>query len=400
MASDGMAGAGCDSRRWKKRKRRNDEAWARSGEGCMLCAHSPPPSLSDDEQKAPDELSHDEAGSIPLKRAACQLDTETAQSARGDWQSSDNFPETASWSEAELVFTNGGFESGGISERTFEDTWSFVERCRQLEADLRPSPRYMEEIQQGINSRMRRVVIEWLLDLDDAHDFQSETVHLAVHCFDRFLSKCKTERTSLQLLGGTAMMLASKYSERAWRNLTKQDIVYYSDNSFAVEEVARMERGLLKALECRLACPSPFVFLADFFLTATKDKRLGAIWHDRQRATVAQNCARMLIDLSLLEYSMLRFPPSLWAAGAVSLTLQLVYDLEPRTFPWMPTGLERIVDAAELHACACEMWMLLLSVTTVEDPSTVLNCRKHRETWEWARSLPAVLARYPLGACK
>jgi hypothetical protein len=56
---------------------------------------------------------------------------------------------------------------------------------------------------------MRRIVIDWLCEVHQKFRLNRETLFIAVGLIDRML--CVTEVPELQLLGSTALWLASKY---------------------------------------------------------------------------------------------------------------------------------------------------------------------------------------------
>jgi hypothetical protein len=52
---------------------------------------------------------------------------------------------------------------------------------------------------------------------------------------DRFLERVKIQRSNLQLVGVTAMLIASKYEEIYAPGIT--DFVYITDNAYSKEEI-------------------------------------------------------------------------------------------------------------------------------------------------------------------
>jgi hypothetical protein len=73
-------------------------------------------------------------------------------------------------------------------------------------------PDYIEK-QADINERMRSILIDWLVDVHLKFKLRTETLFLTTHIIDRYLSKAQTTRNKLQLVGVTAMLIASKYEE-------------------------------------------------------------------------------------------------------------------------------------------------------------------------------------------
>lgn len=63
--------------------------------------------------------------------------------------------------------------------------------------------------QNDINSEMRSVLVDWLIEVAEEYKMHNETLHLAINYVDRFLSLMSVVRSKLQLLGTTALFVAS-----------------------------------------------------------------------------------------------------------------------------------------------------------------------------------------------
>ena len=53
------------------------------------------------------------------------------------------------------------------------------------------------QYQQDINSRMRTILVDWLIDLHQKFALQPETLYIAVNTIDRFLMKRMVMRSRL-----------------------------------------------------------------------------------------------------------------------------------------------------------------------------------------------------------
>ena len=69
-------------------------------------------------------------------------------------------------------------------------------------------PKYLES-QKDINSSMRSILVDWLVEVTEEYKLACETLHLAINYLDRFLSKQNILRGNLQLLGIVCMLIAS-----------------------------------------------------------------------------------------------------------------------------------------------------------------------------------------------
>ena len=114
-------------------------------------------------------------------------------------------------------------------------------------------------------------------------------------------------RKNLQLVGVTAMLLASKYEE-IWAPEVR-DFVYISDKAYTREQILGMEKQMLNTLGFHLTVPTPYQFMSRFFKAANADKQF-------------QLLASFVVESSLPDYSMLKYPGSLLAASAVYVAMK------------------------------------------------------------------------------
>lgn len=59
----------------------------------------------------------------------------------------------------------------------------------------------MADVQTSITSRMRRILIDWMVDVHSRFTMTSETLYKSIFFLDRFLSKVEVGRNTLQLAG-------------------------------------------------------------------------------------------------------------------------------------------------------------------------------------------------------
>ena len=68
----------------------------------------------------------------------------------------------------------------------------------------------LEQKQPKINGLMRTILVDWLAEVAYMKDMSHQVLHAAVNYVDRFLMSRVMERTKLQLLGITCLLLAAK----------------------------------------------------------------------------------------------------------------------------------------------------------------------------------------------
>jgi hypothetical protein len=86
---------------------------------------------------------------------------------------------------------------------------------------------------------MRAILIDWLIEVHLKFKLLPETLFLTVNLIDRFLEKAVIQRTKLQLVGVTSMLIASKYEEIYAPEV--RDFVYITDKAYSKEEILKME---------------------------------------------------------------------------------------------------------------------------------------------------------------
>ena len=130
-------------------------------------------------------------------------------------------------------------------------------------------PDYMKK-QKEINSQMRSILIDWLIDVHFKFGFTDETIFMTVLTIDRYLSVKQITRNKLQLLGITALMIACKHEEIDVPKI--DDFIYITDNAYVRDEVYKMENDVLSTLNFWLLYPSPIKFYEYLSLHFNFDK--------------------------------------------------------------------------------------------------------------------------------
>lgn len=160
---------------------------------------------------------------------------------------------------------------------------------------------YMDS-QPEINERMRAILVDWLIEVHFKFELTSETLYLTINIIDRYLAVRTTSRRELQLVGISAMLIASKYEE-IWAPEVN-DFVCISDRAYTHQQVLEMEKRILGELEWYLTVPTPYVFLVRFIKAAIPDSAM-------------ENMVYFLAELGMMNYATMVYCPSMIAASAV-----------------------------------------------------------------------------------
>eukprot|EP00088_Acartia_fossae_P043357 TRINITY_DN456_c0_g1_i1.p1 TRINITY_DN456_c0_g1~~TRINITY_DN456_c0_g1_i1.p1 ORF type:complete len:397 (-),score=154.99 TRINITY_DN456_c0_g1_i1:632-1822(-) len=165
--------------------------------------------------------------------------------------------------------------------------------------------------QQVILPKMRTVLVDWLIGVQVQFKLLPETVYTAVAILDRYLMNHvgDVSRNTLQLVGVTAMLIASKYEEIYAPEV--KDFVYITDKAYSDKQILDMELRVIKALKFDLGRPLPLHFLR----RASKAGEVEAVTH---------TLAKYIMELSLTDYSLVAEPPSRLAASSLALAVRIL----------------------------------------------------------------------------
>lgn len=198
---------------------------------------------------------------------------------------------------------------------------------------------------RDITGNMRRILVDWLVDVHEQYALSNGTLHLAVNILDRFLASNEVSRSRLQLVGVAAAWLASKYEEIYPPSLA--DFVYIADGTYTAEEVEHMEALVLNSLEWRITVPTMPMFTA----RVLKALRVDDVHSMRHFADYA--CELVLCDVHSLVWR-----PSQIAAAVAALAARLFvpYNLVwDQTLQFHSGG----YNIPQLENCISHVWRLV-----------------------------------------
>ncbi|KAK4285657.1 hypothetical protein QN277_002326 [Acacia crassicarpa] len=238
-------------------------------------------------------------------------------------------------------------ENGEITEQ--DNLPNIDDECNQLEVSEYIDEIYLyywiteaqtstqenySSIQTDITPHMRGILINWLIEVHLKFELMPETLYLTVSLLDQYLSLVTIKKNELQLVGLTALLLASKY-EDFWHPSVKE-LISISVESYTREQILAMEKLILRKLKFRLNGPTPYVFMVRFLKAAQSDKKL-------------EHLAFFLIELCLVEYEALAFKSSLLCASAIYVA-RCTLQISP---PWTPLLQKHArYEVSQLRNCA------------------------------------------------
>ena len=168
----------------------------------------------------------------------------------------------------------------------------------------------------------RQVLVDWLIDVTETYKVHSNTLHLTISLIDASLKVLEIPLKKFQLLGCSCLLIASKLEEV--QAVSVENLVYIADFCFDSDDLIRMESSVILALDFQLLLPTRYYFgirLASAAKLSPKETQFLVF----------------ILEVSLLDIEFNAFTPSMIAAAALHITLQI---LRPRKTMLWPAHIE------------------------------------------------------------
>lgn len=160
-----------------------------------------------------------------------------------------------------------------------------------------------------ISEKSRRILLDWIISVHFKFDLLPETLYLTVNLIDRMLSLNQVSLEKFQLLGVTAMLIASKYEEIYAPEI--RDFIYVTGKTVTKKDILEMEFKILSLLKFDILIVSPYTFLNRLHFISSTDEQTYYL-------------AMMLIEISFLDINFLKYPPSLISASLFYLARKII----------------------------------------------------------------------------
>ncbi|KAG5613016.1 hypothetical protein H5410_024297 [Solanum commersonii] len=218
--------------------------------------------------------------------------------------------------EKEVSATDDDVDDPQMCTTYVSDIYDYL-RKMEIDEKRRPLPDYLEKVQKDVSATMRGY---WLIGWQ-----------------------------KLQLLGVSSMLIAAKYEEISPPHV--EDFCYITDNTYTKEEVVKMEADVLNSLQFEMGNPTVKTFLRRFTGIAQEEYKTPNLQ--------LEFLGYYLSELSIMDYSCVKFLPSLVAASVIFLSR---FTLQPNAHPWS-AALQRYsgYKASDLKECVLILHDLQLS---------------------------------------
>ncbi|KAL9988176.1 hypothetical protein ACROYT_G002586 [Oculina patagonica] len=209
----------------------------------------------------------------------------------------------------------------------------------KLECEFHVNPRYMSQ-RTEIKEGMRGILVDWLIQVHNRFRLLQETLYITISILDRFLSVYDVSKKDLQLVGVSAMLLASKYEEMYCPEIG--DFVYITDNTYTKGEIRRMEALIFKHVNFSVGKPLCLHFLR-------RNSKAGEV------DGLIHTMAKYFMELCLVDYACVAFLPSEIAAASLYIAMKAKDGLE-----WTPTlEFYSMYSESKLQPCARRIAFLI-----------------------------------------
>ena len=195
--------------------------------------------------------------------------------------------------------------------------------------------------------KYRRILVDWLADIQLKFHLQPHTTHVAVMYMDRIMQTCAVPRDSLQIVSLVCLLIASKYEEREIdvptidmlvQELKTSDVTSSKENQAKEEQrlrkhIVQIEIMILNRLKWDLSEYTPLHFLAHFLHKGVlfENDMIDSIHENQEQPSLKRilkqfkRYTNFFAELALQDYAFQAFPSSVVAAAIVVATRKAIH---------------------------------------------------------------------------
>eukprot|EP00038_Savillea_parva_P030556 m.78589 g.78589 ORF g.78589 m.78589 type:complete len:449 (-) comp9227_c0_seq2:196-1542(-) len=204
------------------------------------------------------------------------------------------------------------------------DVWKGME---EREALYHIDTSYMQR-HPSMRPRMRSLLADWLMEVAEEFGLHRETYHVALNMVDRYLSVAVHQAKSVvQLIGITCLFSASKIQEIFPPRLGKYADV--TDGACTEADILAKELDIMQTLDWRLSPITPVSWLEVYLQACTNaahPELQDFSMMPRYDMNVFAGVCKLL-DFVTLDYSSIKFAPSVLTASALFLYASSYIDV-------------------------------------------------------------------------
>lgn len=191
---------------------------------------------------------------------------------------------------------------------------------------------------------MRPFLLDFLIEAHASFGLLPETLFLTVNILDRYCSKRVVYRKHYQLVGCTALLIASKYGEPGKKVPRIRELANMCCHLYEEDMFTQMERHVMVTLDWVMGPPT-----VDCFLRVALD--------DEEYIPEVEHMARYIAEMALFHKEFVSTRPSELAKASLALT-RVIFNLpQPHKDDW---------------ACSYESITLVSLSQNIHHPSQIL----------------------------
>lgn len=223
-----------------------------------------------------------------------------------------------------------------------KEVWKFM--CKKDEKTAIDRDPKMLINHPGLQTRMRAILLDWLIEVCEVYKLHRETYYLALDYLDRYLStNVSISKAHLQLIGITCLFIAAKVEEIYPQKLS--EFAYVTDGACREEDILRQELIILTALKWQISPVTIIGWLSVYMQLNANTRTVGtqkstsntegtdASQNEQKTEEIADDAfvfpqfsgleyaqTAQLLDLCTLDVGIANYPYSVIAAAAISHT--------------------------------------------------------------------------------
>lgn len=228
---------------------------------------------------------------------------------------------------------------------------------------------YLGRGETTVTRTMRAILVDWMVEIQENFELNHETLYMAVKLTDLYLDRVPVSKENLQLVGSTALFVASKFDERC--PPCCDDFLYICDDAYSKEELFQCERDMLNTLQFDIGMPLSYRYLRRY-------AKVSKVTMD------VLTLGRYILETSLMHYEFVTETESRMASASFLLALRMkkAGDWTPLLEKQSGWGLKDVEQV---------MWRLnavLTGPAPAKNVKTILTKYSHEVFFEVAKTEP------------
>ncbi|KAH3683938.1 hypothetical protein WICPIJ_005090, partial [Wickerhamomyces pijperi] len=177
----------------------------------------------------------------------------------------------------------------------------------------------MIDLQPEVAWYMRPALLDFLVDVHNSLRLQHETLFLTMFILDNYCARRVVFKKHYQLVGCTALWIASKYEDKKSRVPTLKELTLMCRHTFDPDMFVQMEMHILSTLDWNLShtsledCLQICLRNSSRFIAETPRKLNGKLVNKQEMNRQIEQLSRYFLELTLYERNFIQFPNSLTA---------------------------------------------------------------------------------------